>query len=845
LLAGELGAGPARAVDLTQQVDFSIPPQRLATALLEFSHQAKIQVIVGPEVARHETEGVSGSHSIGDALQILLATSSLSYRVISATSITVGNPTTLNRPAKPASEKIQLSAAATPPLQDTAGANGQSATAAQSGSVTDDHPALEEVVVTAQKRAERLQDVPVPVTAIAADTLIQQNELRLEDYYAKVPGLSLTTSEFGWPLLAIRGLTTGGATNPTVGVTVDDVPYGSSTAIANGEEVPDLDPSDLARVEVLRGPQGTLYGASSLGGLLKFVTVDPSTDGFHGSVQAGSSSIYNGAELGYSLRGSVNIPVSETLAVRASAFTRGDPGYVDNALTSQRGVNRVDTSGGRLSAFWRPSESLSLKVSALVQHSSADGVSTVDVLPGLGDLQQSRVRGTGVSNKTLQAYSATLTAKLGAVALTAVSGYNIKRYSDSLDVSFSLGPYVEAGVPGSGFNGFGVSGAPNVEHVNTERFTQEIRLSGSLGAPFEWLLGGFYDHEATHYVQDILAADPETGAIAGLFASIPTPNTFEEYAAFADLTYHATDSLDVQFGARESHNQQTLNETISGPYDTAFLGAPSPVSYPEVATKDDSFTYLVTPRYKISPDLMVYARLASGYRPGGPNYNLGGTPLEYGPDKTQNYELGLKGNAFNHALSFDASIYYIDWKNIQLQLENALFETYYANGSKAKSQGVELSLESRPARGLTVAAWVDWNDAELTEPLPPGSAAYGSAGERLPYSSRFSGSASLDQEFALGDALTGFVGGTVSYVGNREGVLALIDSGSPQRQVFPAYAKTDLRAGLIYGSWKLNLFMTNVTDRRGVIGGGIGTSPPWGFMYIQPRVSGFSVQKTF
>jgi iron complex outermembrane receptor protein len=855
MLCTMLSAGAYAIADAPRRVD--IPAGELSVALLKLSKQYGADLVYRPEqVYGLKTHGAHGSLTTEQAVTQLLQGTVLELRTDQSGAMLI---------APPASGSAQASTA---PSQDASDASkegkknssgefrvaqvdrGQTSGVVSLAAQALDSRAtpsggLSEIIVTAQKREERLQDVPVPVTAIAADTLIQQNDLRLEDYYSKVPGLSLSTSEFGWPMLSIRGLTTGGATNPTVGVTVDDVPYGSSTAIANGQEVPDLDPSDLARIEVLRGPQGTLYGASSLGGLLKFVTVDPSTEALTGDVQGDSTHVSNGANLGYSFRGSINVPVNDTLAIRASGFTRRDPGYVDNVLIGAEGVNRVDTSGGRLSALWRPVQDLTVKLSALVQHSSADGVQTVDQLPGLGDLQQSRAAGTGVSNKTLQAYSATITGKLGAVNVTSVSGYNIKRYSDSLDVSYALGPYIDSGVQGSGFNGFGVAGAPNVEHVNTKRFTQELRFSGSIGEPFDWLLGGFYNHEKTDYTQNILASDLLTGAIAGVFANIPTPSTFSEYAAFADLTYHLNERFDIQFGGRESHNHQTLNESISGPYALAFLGSSTPVIYPEVDTSDNSFTYLVTPRLKISPDLMVYARLSSGYRPGGPNYNLGGTPPEYAPDKTQNYELGVKGNALGRLLSFDASVYYINWKNIQLQLENQLFETYYANGSKAKSQGIELSLESRPLEGLTLSTWVDWNDAELTQSLPADSAAYGSAGDRLPYSSRFSGSASVDQHVSLASHVAGFIGATVSYVGNREGVLALISSGSPQRQVFPAYAKTDLRAGLVYDTWKLNLFATNVTNRRGVIGGGIGTVPPWGFMYIQPRLVGFSIDKTF
>ena len=221
-----------------------------------------------------------------------------------------------------------------------------------------------------------------------------------------MPALSLTVNEFGAPQVTIRGLAAGGFTNPTVGIVVDDVPYGASMFAGYGEEAPDVDPSDLARIEVLRGPQGTLYGASSLGGLIKFVTVDPSTDGVSGNVQMGTSSVYNGAGLGYSVRGGVNVPLSDTVAIRASGFTREDPGYIDDPALHSEGVNEGHAAGGRLAALWRPSDVLSLKLSAVIQHSTLDGSPTVDLQPGLVGLQQSDARGSGSYDKRLQAYSA-------------------------------------------------------------------------------------------------------------------------------------------------------------------------------------------------------------------------------------------------------------------------------------------------------------------------------------------------------------------------------------------------------------------------------------------------------
>ena len=839
------------------QVHFDLPSQPLAQALTSIGSLANLNMYFDPAVVDgHQAPALKANLSVEAALTRLLADTGLhAVRVDESTVRVIPEPVEKRaqgtaQPPETGSIYMVPNArlayvGSLAPLDVQAEPNPTPANETQARDAQTQRPASSEIIVTAEKREERLQDVPVPMSAVTADTLVEQNNLRLEDYYSKVPGLSFTTSDFGWPLLAIRGLTTGGYTNPTISVTVDDVPYGSSSALANGEEVPDFDPSDLERVEVLRGPQGTLYGASSLGGLLKFVTVDPSTDRVFGNVQGSVSSVQNGAEAGYGFRAAVNVPINDTLAIRASGFTRRDPGYVDNILTGQDGVNRLTADGGRLSALWKPSQDVSLKLSALVQHSDAAGSPDVDV--GLGEYQQSRSLDSGSNSKTLQAYSANFKAQLGVVQLASVTGYNVETYHDSLDDSYYLGTYVQNGVPGTPFDGFGpaASAALTVEHVKTERFTQEFRFSGVVAQHLDWLVGLFYDHESSQYSEAILAAVPTSGTVVGTFADIPTPLTFREYAVFADLTYHFTDRFDVQFGGRESENRQSVTEAIYGPYDIAFLGVPSPLIYLPTNSSADAFTYLVTPRFKISPDLMVYARLASGYRPGGPNYNVGGVPLEYGADKTENYEIGVKGEAFDRLLTYDSSVYYIDWKDIQLSLANAVGQSYYANGSRAKSQGVELSLDVRPLQGLTLSTWVTWNDAELTQSLPDTSTVYGAPGDRLPYSSRFSGNFSLDEEFPLTGSLIGFVGGSESYVGSRQGIFTGAPGVPAPRQTFPAYAETDLRTGLRLNTWRLSLFANNATNRRGVVGGGIGAVPPTSFIYIQPRLVGLSVQKTF
>lgn len=685
------------------------------------------------------------------------------------------------------------------------------------------------VLVTAQKREERLQDVPVPVAIINTDALAESNQVLLKDYYTRVPNLSLTPGTQSTQVLAIRGITTGRG-NPTVGVTVDDVPYGSSSSLGGGQVVPDIDPGDLERVEVLRGPQGTLYGASSMGGLLKFVTVDPSTREFNGRLQAGVTSMAKSDDMGYSVRGSLNVPLGESVAVRLSGFGRQDPGYIDNAQTGERDVNSADAYGGRVSLLWRLSDETSLKLGALVQKIEGDG--SADAHVGLEEFQQRTMIGTGWYDRKVQAYDATFQTRLGIVDVTSVTGYNVNAYADSLDFSFGLGSTI--------LPIFGVSGAPLINDNETKKFTQEIRLSIPITDRLELLAGGYYTDEDSTATQFVFAQNAATGATAGTYLSVDVPTSYSDLAAFADLTFRFTDRFSVQVGGRQSWLRQEFEQTI---ITATISGVPSVRRDPHTTTEPDVFTYLVTPQFKFTPDVMAYTRFASGYRAGGTNAGVG-VPPRYEPDKTKNYELGLKGAFIDGALTLDASVYYIDWVDLQLLVRPQTF-SYTTNASRAESKGVELSVASRPLDGLSISASLAWNDAELTEDLPAsGSAvAFGQEGDRLPWSSRFSGSLSLQQEFQLSSSLSAFVGATGSYVGDREGVFR--PASNPRRELFPSYTKFDATVGLTSGSWTATAFVNNLTDERGVLWGGIGATPPFGYFYIQPRTFGMTLTRQF
>jgi iron complex outermembrane receptor protein len=525
----------------------NVPAGDLVPALEALEKQAAIELVFQPEQLKSfRTKGVTGTYEPKDAVRILLKGTSLELRTDPTGAMVIVPPRTLvsrtnaqslaaGNNGQPDDSRSGLQLAQSTQEQTTSNASVES----QNQSASRNSDQLQEVIVTAQKRREELKDVPVAVTALSAESLINENATRLQDYFSEVPGLYVSTSsQSAYQVISIRGLSSGISGDPTVAITIDDVPFGASTYWGGGVAPPDLDPGDLAGIEVLRGPQGTLYGANSLGGLIKYVTLDPSTDRASGSVQAGVSSVYNAANLGDNFRASANIPLSDSIAIRASGFIVDVPGYIDNPVYGERGINKQSSGGGLLSALWQLSDSASLKLAALYQDRKLDGAGYLT--SGLGDLQESDLPETGGYDAKSQLYSATLRLRLGTVDLTAITGYGINKTFSSLDLSSALGAFT-AQVIGPSF-----TGAPFTYDLNNDKFTQEIRLSIPFGNRFDWLLGAFYTHEDASLVYNWFAQDPQTlAAPTPLVANGIVPTTYKEYAVFSDLTVHFSDRFEL------------------------------------------------------------------------------------------------------------------------------------------------------------------------------------------------------------------------------------------------------------------------------------------------------------
>jgi iron complex outermembrane recepter protein len=688
-----------------------------------------------------------------------------------------------------------------------------------------------EIVVTARKRADPIQRVPQSVTALSGAQLNAMGAQSIEDYFSQVPGLNfISTGNVGEHELVLRGVTAGVSGSPTVGIYVDDVPYGSSSQLAEGGLFSlDLLPFDMDHIEVLRGPQGTLYGANTLGGLLKYVTNQPNSQAFEGDGQLDLSKVEDGG-WGGGGKLMLNIPLAAgKAALRVSGYDEVDPGWIQNVGLGKRDVNRTMEDGIRAALLFTPTSSLSIKLSVLGQHISNRGTSFEDVdvdthVPIFGDLKQSRIVPEFLRQKYWQ-YAGTVTLDTPIGQLISVSSYSTLNSSNQADETLGLG------FPSKGTN-----------VASTKKTTEELRLVSRPGTPIEWLVGAFYTHENSNQEEDFEAVGPPFDAFNPLL-HVHFPSHLTEEAVFGDLTWHATSKFDITLGARGAHNKQSFVVTETG----AFAGAVQPGN-----SSNTTWTWLVNPAYHFTKDVMLYGRFATGYRPGGPNVlppeAAGQFPATFGPDKTNNYEIGLKGSFLQHRLVFDVAAYDVEWKNIQLIAFINGFSGL-ANGKGARSRGIEFAAEARPAAGLTLSLNGAYTNAKLTGDAP---AVGGADGNVVPLVPKFSGSANADYDFPVGGKVRGFGGMSFRFAGRRQASFV----GNPAAGIDPvsapftlrSYGLLDFHAGVTDGRWRLTAFLKNATNKRAELTATTsapGSGNPAELTVIQPRTFGLTLARSF
>ncbi len=700
-------------------------------------------------------------------------------------------------------------------------------------------PSVQEVVVTAEKREQNIRDVPQSVSVVSGDALQLQRAVSFEDYITRVPGMNMVSSQPGRSRLVLRGINAGGV-SATIGTYVDETPYGSVTGLANGAVLaPDLDTYDMQRIEVLRGPQGTLYGASSLGGVLKFVTNAPDTGRYAARIEADVEGTKSASAAG-SVRGMVNIPLNDMAAVRATAYYSDQPGFIDDPVRHASNVNDNTLSGARISVLLKPVDKLQVRLSAATQTIDSKGQSLMDVnritlAPLNGDLTQSRTFATP-SKIEYNIYNLTAGYDFGPANLTWSSSYGRLHQDTNADGTAQLGALLTAIFKQP--LGVGV-----VSALSQKKYTQEIRLA-SPSQQFEWQVGAFYTREDNDLEQNLsainLANPPAVAAGLGGLQLVGLVSRYTEYAAFGDIDYHFTDRFDVSIGGRYSSNKQKEAQSSSGPLA-------GPASTFTGGSSEDVFTFAVAPKFKLNADTTIYGRVSKGYRPGGPNalnpLAPAAVPRTFQSDSIVNYEVGIKGDVADHAVSYDLTAFYIDWKDIQL-LANVQNFGVNTNGGTAVSKGFEGDVAWTVTPEFTLSANGAITDAYLTEDTP--ALTGGKNGDRLPYSSPVAGSANANYRHALSDDTHVFAGASVRFTGRRRSDFnAAIGQTS-----LPAYTTVDLQAGVDYKKLRAEVYVKNLSDERGIISfGGIGATPGGAnaaqLGLVRPRTIGLSLSASY
>lgn len=807
-------ATPAQA----QERSFNVPAGNLRSALDAFGRQSGKPIIYKvDEVRGLRTKGFRGTAEPQAALDAILAGTRFKARVAGSGAVAI-----------------------------VKGGNGQSgaesAASPREGRIQPEYADGEaDIVVTAQKREERLIDTPQSVSVISSEALDKLSATQFRDFANTVPGLSFESAGAGQTQITLRGVTSGWDVSSTVGVYVDDVQYGSSNAFGQGSSIGlDVGLFDVDRIEVLRGPQGTIYGASTLGGLIKYVTKVPRIDRTEIDLRAGIASTRHGDLSSYG-SAALNLPLGDKVAFRGSGYYSRDGGYIDNVELGLDDVNSADIYGGRFDLLFEPADALTIRLTGFMQNVSRNGTAvaeyTLDGQPVARDLEQRRWLPETFDQK-FRLISGTIAYDFGLGTATSISSYQTMKAQALFDFTpvfrdtFNSDP-VTFGGP---YEAIGLS-----SNVFLKKFTQEVRVSSNGRRKLEWLLGGFYTHETV--------ASDEFFLLQGTNGQIippddlylrSNPTTFQEIAGFANATYRFTNKFDIGVGIRVARNNQR-NEVIG-----QGLFAPST---PEGESQESVATYLANARYRFGENATLYARFATGYRPGGPNSinydpTTGqpfGLPM-FDADELKSYELGIKAQTPDRRFGFDTAAYYIDWENIQIIAVRNGFGIV-ANAPRARIRGAELSVFARPARGLELNGGFGYQDARLVENAPDLG---GLDGERLPTVPKFTAAITADYSF-VDTALRPRFGATLRHVTERS--VAFGRASGANIYQLPDYTTVDLRAGVTLGKVDLQVFVRNLFDVRAQLGSrtyaNASAAAPVQASILPPRTIGLNASYSF
>jgi len=752
-----------------------------------------------------------------------------------------------------------------------------------------DESGIEVMVVTSQKRVQNLQEVPISVTALGEDELKAMGADDFGGYANNIPGVNFQNRGPGRNKIVVRGISPSVATSAaTVGVYIDDMP------IADQTSNPDLKMFDIDRVEVLRGPQGTLYGEGSMGGTIRIITNQPDVSDFSTRLEATYGNISNGGNE-VSLNGMVNIPlIEDTLALRVVAYGRDNDGWIDNInpTNTSTDINDEQTGGYRAALKYVASDNLSMTFMAMHQNTdvggqSADGgfENAVDFFSPTGvSSQPSSVSDNEISqpfaetiNDEFDRYNLAIDYELSFATLTSVSSY-----FDRTRAQTTNNPPIaaERGL---------LEGHFDVE-AGTKTFTQEIRLVSNGNDELQWTVGTFYkDSKRTETQFDVSNSmiDVETyiGSLltTGVGVIVPGANSsmvvdtkidVEQIAVFADFTYQFDDKWSASIGGRYFEEEQKSVASLGGnigfsanavfgfpplnaygiPFDPALLG--QGISIPvdgAVADgiyelEDSAFNPRFNVSYKPDQDTLVYVTASQGFRSGGVNVfahaqqlspALGLAPPitikpSYDSDSLWNYEVGYKGMSDDANIRLNAAAYYQDWSDVQVaKMANGAF--VIVNGGSAHSMGVEAELTVLLTDDLLVSLGGSYVEAEFDEDLQTGAF---SKGDSLPDVPSYNFSLAATYNFEINDDLMGDIRVDISAV-DGSSLITPAPDGSIE---VDGYQTANLRLGVEGENWYASFFINNLTDEVADLGAEFSRG---GYYHNKPRTIGLTVGYSF
>ncbi|MBU3076266.1 TonB-dependent receptor domain-containing protein [Sphingomonas quercus] len=693
-------------------------------------------------------------------------------------------------------------------------------------------PPPEEIVVTALKRETLLAETAVSMDVLTGRDISGRNIYDLRRMMRSVPGFATIDTGSGQQRLAIRGVFATG--EATVGVYYDETPISgpSGTTFDPGQVAPDVELVDVNRVELLRGPQGTLYGASSMGGTLRVLFNQPDASGWHGDVRGGLDFVTRG-NTGANFSAVLNAPiVADRLAARVVVYRRTLGGYIDRPNLGLSDTGGITRKGARIALAWTPEPAVHVSLSGLVHRGSADDATYWSTR--LGPYRNDQPTRTPTFN-TLKLLSGTARWDAAFATLTATaSAYRwlVTRDNDYTSVlarqrtnatscrDYNKLPDDGACTPAqfASFAAYADSRLPGIlyQPMLVRSQSGEVRLASPAGATTIWTVGGFVEHRRDRVDSIVLRADPRTGIVITPYdvTGLRTIwTTLSQQALFGELTQPITSRFSLTGGGRYFRYRRSATGDVSQPN---ILTGTADLAAGPFHTREGGANLKAQLAWHPGHDAIVYAQAAEGFRPGGVNItpNLTEEERSYHADRLWSYELGGRTRLLNGAVGASLAAFHIDWSDM-------IYATASANGAFAYNtnigpvniDGAEAEISTIWAPGGELVLRISYVNARLaadqTSNNPRG---LGRKGDRLPNVAHLAASASLSKSVQLARALTGFARADVTAVG------ASGTQFNPSITYYdrsPAYVLTDVQAGVEHRGWEAAIAVQNLFDKAG------------------------------